>query len=163
MAHENKAPALTPKMMRLAAYLLDLAGRRFATHGCSDLDLKKVRGFEERDSWIALDKAAHEHNGDPQEHDPETVTNVADDWVMMYLCAGALREAAKKDDDAIESRIERLNTAWVRYTKAVIAIERGAEYSFGVEAALEKQELNESIDQLVALGVVETDLPIRRE
>jgi hypothetical protein len=95
--HDKRpVPALTPPMMRLAAHLLDLAASRFSNHTCTDLDLSKIPGFETHEARVEIDRAHHVFNGDPEEHDPARVTEYTDNWVMMYLCAAALRAAAEE-------------------------------------------------------------------
>lgn len=76
---------MTPNERKLVAALLDLASDRFANHGCNDFPIGEYLSKPER---VALNKAMHEANGDPEEHDPEEAAGsvwAADWWLMAYF------------------------------------------------------------------------------
>lgn len=98
-------PPMTPKLLRLAAELLDKAGARFSNHGCADFQLPDWITDTEA---IELDLNQHIWNGDPEEHEPTPRRCVAD-WSMMHFLAEVLREATGEepeiDVDAVRKRM----------------------------------------------------------
>lgn len=61
---------MTSKEKMLVSSLLEMASHEFSNHGCNDLSEELVKMLSKRE-WIALDKAHHILNGDPEEHDPK--------------------------------------------------------------------------------------------
>jgi hypothetical protein len=104
----DKIPQLTPDILRLAAKLLSEASEVFGRHGCNDFKLSKVAGFETKAARIALDRAYHDWNGDPAEHDPDTVSEIATDFALMSLCSEILLNAAGDPRPLTEAEKEEI-------------------------------------------------------
>lgn len=83
-----------PQEKKLVAALLEMASDRFSNHGCNDLP-KELRELFSKEEWVALDRAHHERNGDPQEHNPENPDIMRHDWLLMSHFAHILREEAE--------------------------------------------------------------------
>jgi hypothetical protein len=89
----NPVPPLTPKLLHLAAELLDKAGEKFGNHGCNDYILPDWLTDEDA---IVLDLAEHTWNGDPEEARSEP-SRYATDFALMHFLADVLRGAAAAD------------------------------------------------------------------
>ncbi len=75
---------LTPNNRKLISALLELASDQFSNHGCNDFDLAAILpNVEDRRELM---RKYHEHNGDPEEFDPEwDYEYVQDDALMGYF------------------------------------------------------------------------------
>lgn len=82
---------LTSHEAMLAAALLDKAADKFSNHGCNDFFIDEHVDDMTDEEMAGLDLAMHEHNGDPEEHDPEEDHNVQQDWCLMLYLAARLR------------------------------------------------------------------------
>jgi hypothetical protein len=92
------------KLLNLAAELLDMAGDKFGNHCCNDFRLI------ESTNWTAAERRqlaidCEVHNGDKDELErlselPEgdSEFDIFSDFCLMFYCAHALREMAKKGD-----------------------------------------------------------------
>lgn len=91
---------LSNNEIKLVAALLDRAGEMFGNHGCNDFFLSLFVDMSANEKR-ALDKAIHDWNGDPEEHEPnrEDYDHQAD-FVLMHFFADRLRG----DDQAQETK-----------------------------------------------------------
>lgn len=78
---------------KLIAILLEKAGDQFANHGCTDFVMSEHVPEMTQKELVALDLGIHVWNGDPQEHNPEDVSDYQDDWCLMSYFAARIREA----------------------------------------------------------------------
>ena len=74
---------LTTGEKKVFVYLLDMLDQHLSAAGCNDLPKEMVECLT-REEWIAMDKAYHELNGDPKEHNPECAM-MMDISVLYYL------------------------------------------------------------------------------
>lgn len=84
---------MTSLEKKLAARLLDLAADQFVNHGCNDLDLVSdagLTGEECREVLLAL----HQWKDDPEARLPTPDQHYVEDWMLMRMLAGRLREDA---------------------------------------------------------------------
>lgn len=81
---------MTNKEKKLAVMFLKMASEEFSRHGCNDLDPGLLTDWSPEEI-IALDKAYHEWNGDPEEHGPDN------SWLPDFALMSFL--AAKLDDE----------------------------------------------------------------
>ena len=80
---------LTDNEKKVVVRLLERAADQFSNHCCNDIDLEELTQEEQ----IALDKKIHEWNGDPEEHDPNSIA--FSDWILMSYFAARLKGDAK--------------------------------------------------------------------
>lgn len=81
---------MTDKEKMLVVKLLDMASDEFSNHGCNDFDLREQSDLT-TEEMVNFDKAWHEWNGDPEEHEPERA-HFQTDWALMRYFADRLRK-----------------------------------------------------------------------
>lgn len=83
---------ITDNEAKLIAALLDMAGREFANHVCNDFVMSDHVEMSPEE-LVALDLDVHVKNGDPHEHEPESVGDYQSDFCLMFYLASRVREA----------------------------------------------------------------------
>jgi hypothetical protein len=85
----SKRTTIPRAWLHVAADLLDRASEEFGRHGCNDYPLPEWMTREDR---LALDRAYHEYNGDPDEEPSDSP--VGFDFCLMSFFAEEIRKLA---------------------------------------------------------------------
>jgi hypothetical protein len=126
------------KELKLASYLLNLAGDEFCNHGCNDVEDSVYEGWtlEERKQFV---KEFHEWNGDPEEYN-ENFLHLGDDVLMDYLAdklsdfASQSSPAKDVSDEDIEKAAE-IHATFIGYDeKPNINIAKQVSFTQGAKA-----------------------------
>lgn len=80
---------MTDKEKHLVAVLLDMASNEFSNHGCNDMPENSFQNWtiEEKQSLV---KQFHDYNGDPENFDPNDLTILNHDSILMGFFASKL-------------------------------------------------------------------------
>ena len=78
---------MTPKMLKLASVLLNLAADEFANHGCNDMDetLLKAIGFTAEEKQKLAEELSQWNEGRPDPEDPMYFEWIGDHVWMRFL------------------------------------------------------------------------------